>query len=130
MGKKTAEKKRGPHPHKALSAVSIRRLHKPGYYADGNGLYLQVARGGSKSWICRVVISGKRCEIGCGGLAYTTLPEARQKAIDIRKAARNGDDPLREKHEQRAAALRESNMPTFETAAREVHGEHSKTFRN
>lgn len=32
-----------------LDALKIRRAEKPGYYADGAGLYLQVAGGGSRS---------------------------------------------------------------------------------
>jgi hypothetical protein len=32
-----------------LTAVAVANMTKPGRYADGNGLYLQVARGGTKS---------------------------------------------------------------------------------
>jgi integrase len=120
-------------PQAALSPVLIRHLNEPGYYCDGNGLYLQVRASGSKSWIIRTTIHGKRCEIGAGGLAYTSLADAREKAIEIRKAARNGGDPLAQRREQLEQARqkeREKQRPTFETAAREVHGEHSKTFRN
>jgi integrase len=127
------KRRMGKHPREALSPIAIRHLNEPGYYCDGNGLYLQVAPGGSKSWIVRTTINGKRCELGAGGFAYTSLADARQKAIEIRKAARNGGDPLAEKHAEREEARRkaaENERPTFEAAAREVHGEHSKTFRN
>jgi hypothetical protein len=50
----------------ALTPVLIRHLNEPGAYCDGNGLYLQVAPGGSKSWVVRTMIHGKRHEIGVG----------------------------------------------------------------
>jgi len=118
------------HLQLELSPVFVRNVSEPGYYCDGNGLYLQVAPGGSKSWVCRTTIHGKRHEIGLGGLAYTSLSDAREKAIQIRKSARNGGDPLMEKRERRKRALREANMPVFRDAAKVVHAEHSKTFRN
>jgi hypothetical protein len=34
--------KKGKHPHSALSAARVRTEKRPGVYADGNGLYLQV----------------------------------------------------------------------------------------
>ena len=41
-------KHRGRRPHNALSAAFVRTA-KPGYYCDGNGLYLRVDRSGSQS---------------------------------------------------------------------------------
>ena len=37
-----------------LSALAVSKLRKPGYYGDGGGLWLQVAKSGSKSWIFRL----------------------------------------------------------------------------
>ena len=54
----------------------------------------------------------------------------REKAIETRKAARAGGDPVAEKREQKAAAELESKVPTFETAARGVWAELCKSFRN
>ncbi len=34
-----------------LSALRVAREKRPGVYADGGGLYLQVTKHGSKSWI-------------------------------------------------------------------------------
>src|SRR4051794_33155463 len=83
-------KPRGRHPHQRLTAVSFRAKQKPGRYADGNGLYLVVAPSGAKRWIWRGVINGKRCDLGLGGVQYVTLAEARDHAIECRKAARTG----------------------------------------
>ena len=42
-----------------LSARRVATETKPGMYADGNGLYLQIAKGGSKSWIYRFMLRGR-----------------------------------------------------------------------
>ena len=57
----------GPHPHNRLSPPAVRALKNPGRYSDGNGLYLVVSNTGSKKWILRTVIQGRRTDIGLGG---------------------------------------------------------------
>jgi hypothetical protein len=64
-----AVKGRGRHPDKALSALKIRSLMKPGRYADGNGLYLVVDPSGAKRWLLRTVVHGRRRDMGLGGLS-------------------------------------------------------------
>jgi integrase len=112
------------HPEKALSAVAVRSLQKPGRYADGNGLYLVVDESGAKRWLLRTVIHKKRCDIGLGGLALVSLADARTKAATMRRTAREGGDPLAERRKEQRSA------PTFEDAARKVHASHAPTFRN
>ena len=36
----------------------VKALSRPGRYGDGNGLYLNIAVGGSKSWVQRITIDG------------------------------------------------------------------------
>src|SRR5262250_291870 len=60
----------GKYPEKALSGAGIRKLTEPGMYADGNCLYLIVEDSGSKHWIVRTTINGKRCDVGVGSLQY------------------------------------------------------------
>jgi len=118
-----ALKRAGRHPDKALSAVRVRQLSKPGRYADGNGLYLVVEPSGAKRWILRTVVRGKRRDIGLGGLALVPLAEAREKALAYRKIAREGGDPLAERRAQ-------ARIPTFAEAAELVHGEHKASWKN
>lgn len=115
----------GRHREKSLSAVRVRALKEPGRYADGNGLYLVVSKTGAKRWILRTVVHGKRCDIGLGGLSTTSLAEARDKASEYRKLARTGGDPLAAK---RSAQIRD--VPSFESAARAVHKDHSASWKN
>jgi len=115
---------KGKHPDKALSAVRVRTVRKPGRYADGNGLYLIVEPSGAKRWMLRTIIQGKRRDIGLGGCKLVTLAEARETALAFRKIAREGGDPLAERRKQRTV------IPTFEQAARSVHAEHLPTWKN
>lgn len=110
-------------PAKTLSAVFVRSVRAPGKYFDGHGLFLRVEDGGSKRWVQRIVIRGKRREIGLGSADLIPLAQARQTALDNRRLARQGGDPLQAKRDA-AAVL------TFEEAARKVHALHLPTWRN
>jgi integrase len=117
-------KGRGKHPDKALTAMQVRNLNKPGRYADGNGLYLVVDPSGAKRWLLRVIVHGKRRDIGLGGTSLVSLSEARDKALSFRKLARDGGDPLAEKRKARR------EIPTFAKAAEQVHAEHKAGWKN
>ena len=102
----------GRHPSNALSAAFLRSA-PPGRHADGNGLYLFVQPSGTRSWIQRLVVRGRRRELGLGSVALVPLVEAREKARINRKLAREGGDPLVEKR-------RAEGIPTFAEAASRV----------
>ena len=102
-------KPKGRHPQKALSAAFVRSA-PPGRHADGNGLYLFVQPSGTRSWIQRLLVRGRRRELGLGSVALVPLAEAREKALVNRKLARQGGDPLAEKR-------RSQGIPTFAEAA-------------
>lgn len=123
-GKQKGKLKGKKHPLQALSAAKIRNPGGPGRYADGNGLYLFVEPNGSKRWVLRTVIKGKRHDLGLGGVSLVSLAEAREEARRLRKLARQGGDPMAERRKERKASL------TFEEAAVTVHESHSATFRN
>lgn len=96
-----------------LRVLQIKALSRPGLYGDGATLFLKVSPGGSKSWIQRLTINGKRHDIGLGGFPLVSLAEARELAFENRRTARLGGDPL--------AAKRKARMPTFAEAARKTH---------
>ena len=95
-------------------------------YADGNCLYLVVDESGAKRWMLRVTIHGRRRDVGLGGLKTVSLADARDKAREWRKQAREGGDPLSDRRRERMLKA----MPSFEAIAREVHQSHSQSFRN
>jgi len=96
---------------------------EPGRYGDGLGLHLVVTEAGAKRWIQRIVIRGKRVDLGLGALSAVSLAEAREKAAQNHKDARTGGDPLRAKREAQAVL-------TFEETARRVHEIHLPTWRS
>ena len=105
-------KPKGRHPHKQLSAAFVRSA-PPGRHCDGNGLYLYVQKTGMRSWIQRLVIRGRKRELGLGSVALISLAEAREQALANRKLARACGDPLAEKR-------RSVGIPTFAEAAGRV----------
>ena len=121
MGKENANVRRS---RGGLTARSVATISKPGRYSDGSGLYLLISPGGSKSWVLRTVVNGKRCDIGAGGVGLVSLSEAREQAHSLRKVARGGGDPLSRRREQRRV------VPTLAQAAAEVHSSQSQAFRN
>ena len=105
-----------------LTAAKVKSLSKIGKHADGSGLYLKVQAGGSKSWMLRTTIDGKRREIRLGGYPAITLAQARQRTAENKTAVANGINPIVEK--RRAA------MPTFSQAAQKFHAIHAKRWTN
>lgn len=116
--------KQGKHPERALTAIGVRNTRKPGRYADGNGLYLVVEPSGSKRWILRTIVQGKRRDMGLGSVRLVPLAEARELATRYRRIAREGGDPI----EERNAIGR--SVPSFAEASRKVHAGHGPSWRN
>lgn len=112
---------------KRLDPVTISALRKPGYYADGGGLYLQIAKGGSKSWVLRYGRMGRRREMGLGGYPATTLKQARERASECRAQLWAGKDPIAER---RAALTAEKGAIAFRAAAEAYVSAHAPSWRN
>ncbi len=110
---------------KRLTAAKVAAETKPGLHGDGGGLYLQVAKGGSKSWIRIATVNGKRRKMGLGGYPAVSLADARGRADENRRAVAAGRDPLAEKRE----AARKAETPTFEAAASAYHAANLPRWR-
>ena len=93
--------RRGVQPHRALTQFFVDKVSLPGTYGDGGCLYLVVDGSGARRWVLRVVVQGRRRELGLGGARLFTLEEAREEAVTLRKIARSGGDPLEWRAEQR-----------------------------
>ena len=101
-----------------LTAKQVERETRPGYYFDGAGLYLQIAKGGSKSWILRYTLNGKAREMGLGSLVTFSLADARLRATQQRQLIADGVDPIEAKQaRQLEARLAKANTITFDQAA-------------
>ena len=87
-----------------------------GRHGDGGGLYLVVDPSGARRWIVRVVVKGQRnikgaplrTDFGLGGADVVTLNQARERALEYRRMAKQGLNP-------RFNASRE--IPSFEEIA-------------
>lgn len=109
----------------SLTAALVRSVKTPGKYHDGKGtgLYLRVEPNGSRFWVQRTTVNGKRREIGLGSPPIVSLVEAREEAEANKRLIRRGEDPLAKKRKER-------RQKTFEEAARAAHVELSPSWKN
>jgi integrase len=91
---------------------NIRSIDKAGMHGDGGGLYLKVTQSGTKSWIYRFQLNGKRREMGLGDANVIGLAQSRQLAAECRKTVADGRDPI----ELRNIAV-DTTVPTFRELA-------------
>ena len=96
-----------------LKAETVKNISKPGRYSDGRGLFLNVTPSGSRSWVLRYSVAGKRRSIGLGSYPKVSLTQARQVASLYKEDARARRDPATGRYRPPA--------PTFGEAATEVH---------
>ncbi len=100
---------RGRQPKKRLTYLEVRQS-LPGRYSDGRGLRLVVLdRGGRRwrYWSQRLVIRGKRRDLGIGPVDEVSLAEAREIAEKNQKIARRGGDPCAEAAHEKGATFAE-----------------------
>jgi len=83
-----------------------------GIHVDEHGLRLRVTPGGSRQFIWRGTLHGRRIDRGVGPWPVVTLQDARDMALDSKRAARRGDDPR--------TIIRAAGVPTFADAAERV----------
>jgi len=106
-----------------LTAIEVKNA-KPGRHADGNGLYLMVRTTGSRSWVLRAQVDGKRQDFGLGSTTVVTLAQARANAAELRAKLKR-----REEIRTRFVAA-EPVAPTFAEAARACHKAIKAGWRN
>jgi integrase len=93
-------------------------------FGDGDGLYLQVAAGDTKSWLFRYTLHGNAREMGLGPVGEppggVPLAKARSLATAAKAALRAGHDPIEERQMERPAqqqAETDAKERTFKSAA-------------
>ncbi len=102
-----------------LGTVKINALKTPGYYGDGGGLYLRVRPGGSKSWVFRFTVAGRKRDGGLGRYPTITLAKARELAEECRRLVACGVDPVEQRREEReVVAARAAKAMMFEACAK------------
>ncbi len=91
---------------KQLTVKRTAKLTEPGRYRDPEtrGLYLQVAPGGTQSWLLRYELNGRERFHGLGSADDFSLKEARERARKARQLLSDGVDPVEHKRAEKAAA--------------------------
>ena len=97
-----------------LTARKVRALTLPGRYGDGGTLHLVVSPRGTKSWVQRITIDGRRRDIGLGGWPVISLAMARDRAFANRRAVADGRDPLSHKRRPKTPTFREASERALE----------------
>jgi len=121
-----------PKRARELTALAVSKLKAEGRYAVGGaaGLHLRVA-GNSRTWVLRIKVAGKRRDMGLGAFPELSLAEARQNALEQRKAVVAGRDPIEERRAQRAReASNIANTRTFAECARAYIEAHAAGWKS
>lgn len=78
----------------------------PGKYSDGQGLWLVKRDKLAGKWILRVVLCGKRREMGLGRWPDVSIAEARERAASARQTIRDSADPIQERAKSKRTVKR------------------------
>lgn len=114
-----------------LSPRRVVTVAARGFYADGGGLYLQVAKGGSKSWVFRFKVDGRDHWHGLGSARAIGLAEARERAAECRRLRAYDVDPIAKRLSERAARRVEAaSALTFKAAAERFVAAHRAVWRS
>lgn len=115
-----------------LTDRTIKAKKAKGYYAGGDGLYLQVTATGARSWVFRFKLGGKPArDMGLGGYPTVSLAEARQRAKEAREHRDADRDPITARDAAAAQKrLAEARGTTFRECAEKLIGSNEAGWRN
>jgi len=80
-----------------LKVKSIKPKGRIERFNDGNGLYLEVSKSGSKRWYWRYSSFGKENRLSLGAWPSTSIREAREQCERLRGLLRDGFNPAQHK---------------------------------
>ena len=107
---------------KRLTARQVQTA-KPGRYADGDGLWLDVSASGRRNFVYRFTLGGKVREMG---LRTAVLAEARDRRDACRSQVKAGIDPIA----ARRALAAQKPIPLFHEAADAFIASKAAEWRN
>ena len=117
-----------PRSTNKLTARQVATVSVPGYYDDGDGLYLIIASEGSRSWCLIYPDAGHQAEMELGDAAILSLTMARRLAVDMRYSIAAGHDP---RSVSSPTMLEVSgSIPTFGAFAESYVSSIEKGFKN
>jgi len=120
------------HKRGRLTARGVSALKEPKRYGDGgrSGLWFQITKAGSRSWVLRFMLYGRAREMGLGPYPEVTLAEARELALDARRLLRRGIDPIDARKRRKAEDVAVAGGIVFAEAARRYVADHRAEWRH
>ena len=112
-------------PTNKLTAIVVEKQARPGRHSDGGGLYLNVTKSRSKSWVFIWSINHRKREMGLGPYPAVSLAKARTRAERCREQVADGLDPIVERDRNTGKTFGECADAYFE--AMKSEWTHSKT---
>jgi integrase len=110
---------------KPQTAVAIARLKKPGRYAVGDGVALQISKWHTRAWVFRYERLGRAHYMGLGPYPLVSLAAARAKGRELRLQLLDGIDPLALRKQKRTEELLAlARDRTFEQCAHDYIASH------
>ncbi len=98
---------------------------------DGGGLWLEVKKTGTKSWVYRYRLHGRDREMGLGAWPDVSLKSAREKASNCRALKAEGIDPIENRNQEKnRLILEQSRNKTFVQCVDEYLTEKSSEWKN
>ena len=116
-----------------LGALAVSQIRRRGINFVGGvaGLAINVTQTGSRSWVLRYTVSGRRRDLGLGGYPDVTLADAKTAARAARGKLAQGIDPV---EDGRAARSRlkatQAAALNFSQAATQYIETHEGSWRN
>lgn len=120
-------------PRKELGAAQVATIWRRGSNHVGGvrGLILNVTMYGSRSWVLRYQVAGKRRDLGLGSYPSVTLADAREAARVARAKLAQGIDPIEDGRRAKARLAAEIHAcMTFGEAAKRYIASHEKGWKN
>lgn len=118
---------------KELGALAVSQITRRGINFVGGvaGLGLNVTQSGSRSWILRYQVGGKRKDMGLGGYPDVTLAQAKEFARTARAQIAQGIDPINANRAAKRKMIADQlSTITFRQAATQYIDTHEASWRN
>jgi hypothetical protein len=108
---------------KTIAKMPLRQIDRlpPGLYAVApGGLYIAIGATGSRSWIFRYCVAGRKRDFGLGSCRDLSRDDAEIEVQKLRVMVRRGEDPIDAKGEkQHLTAMDYQEVPAFVAKLRE-----------
>ena len=116
-----------------LGALAVSKISRRGINFVGGvaGLAINVTQTGSRSWILRYQIAGRRRDLGLGGYPDVTLAGAKEAAREARAKIAQGIDPIEDARALRSQLIAShASALTFSQAATQYIEAHKDSWKN